>query len=292
MEPLVTIGIPTYDRPELLTRALVAVANQDYSNLEVLVADNATPGDGTSPVARSFREAIPGLRYIRHDENIGALKNFLYLLSAAKGRYFMWLADDDEISANYVASLVALLESDPGASSAAGHWVLMRGERGGNVMPTSRYQQSSALVRALRFIWRSDDAFFYALHRTDILRQASFHGYWWPNRDAVLNWAYVYLLDVVLRGRVLIAPDTSVQFINHDYTKKAHAVPMRSPTGFASRALRRINVHILFWEKCAQQLSALSLPLVIATSILSLTREGSSKALAVVARGIGMQDPS
>jgi hypothetical protein len=147
-------------------------------------------------------------------------------------------------------------------------------------------------VRALRFIWRSDDAFFYAVHRTDILRQASFHGYWWPNRDAVLNWAYVYLLDVVLRGRVLIAPDTSVQFINHDYTKKAHAVPMRSLTGFASRALRRINVHILFWEKCARQLNPASIPLVVAVSILSLIREGGENVLVGATRRAGFRAAS
>ena len=41
MTPLVTIGIPTFNRPELLARALTSVAKQDYANLQVLVADNA-----------------------------------------------------------------------------------------------------------------------------------------------------------------------------------------------------------------------------------------------------------
>jgi hypothetical protein len=108
----------------------------------------------------------------------------------------------------------------------------------------------------------------------------------------VLNWAYVYLMDVVLRGRVLIAPDMSVQFINHDYTQKAHAVPMRSLAGFASRALRRINVHILFWEKCARQLNALTLPLVVGTSIISLIREGGANVLGGATRRAGIRGPS
>ena len=286
MNPLVTVGIPTYNRPELLERALTAVARQDYPNVEVLVADNATPGDAPRRVVESFRGSIAGLAYIRHEESIGPRNNFMYLLRAAKGTYFMWLADDDEISANYVSSLVAMLESNPDASSAAGHWLLMRSERDGQLMPTSSYPQKSALARALRFVWRSDDAFFYGLHRTDILRHATFPGYSWPNREAMLNWAYVYLLDVVLRGRVLIARDTSVQFINHDYTLKSYASGGRSLARLASHVLRRINVHYLYWKKCARILSPPALPLVVAASVASLLREGGTFALRIVARRV------
>jgi glycosyltransferase involved in cell wall biosynthesis len=231
--PLVTVGIPTYGRPELLRRALTSVANQDYPNLEVLVADNASPGDATSRVVDACRESIPGIRYDRHEENIGPLRNFMYLLGAARGTYFMWLADDDEISPSYIISLVQALESDVGASSAAGHWLLMRSEVDGRLMPTSSYEQASALARAVHFIWRSDDAFFYALHRTDILRKARFRGYTWPNRGVLQNWAYVYLMDVVLRGRVLLARDGSALFINHDYTTKSYTGPRPSLAGAA-----------------------------------------------------------
>jgi glycosyltransferase involved in cell wall biosynthesis len=273
VKPLVTIGIPTFDRPRLLARSLEAAAAQDYPDLEVLVADNATPGEATRRVVEMYRSNIPRLTFFQHDENIGPLANFRFLLEAAHGRYFMWLADDDEISANYVSSLVELLEADLRASTAAAHWKLMRNEQSGELMPTSSYPQRSALVRALRFIWRSDDAFFYALHRTDVLRQASFGGYWWPNRGVTLNWAYVYLLDVVLRGPVLMAADASVQFINHDYTPKSYASKDGRLVRMASTICRRLNVHYLYWVKCARYLTPLALPLVVGTSLLSLLRE-------------------
>ena len=105
-----TVGIPTYDRPDLLKRALSSIARQSYGNLEVLVADNASPGSATSRVIDLYRAEIRGLRYYRHERNIGALANFKFLLAEARGRYFMWLADDDEISDNYIASLVDVLE--------------------------------------------------------------------------------------------------------------------------------------------------------------------------------------
>ena len=72
----VTIGIPTFRRPELLRRALDSVAQQDYQPLEVIVADNATEGHEVDAVIAAFRDRIDGLRYVRHETNIGAVDNF------------------------------------------------------------------------------------------------------------------------------------------------------------------------------------------------------------------------
>ena len=43
--PLVTVGIPTYNRASALTRALESVLAQDYTNLEVVISDNASTDD-------------------------------------------------------------------------------------------------------------------------------------------------------------------------------------------------------------------------------------------------------
>ena len=279
--PLVTIGIPTYARPETLARCLASVAAQDYPDLEVLVSDNASPTHDSAEITKRFSSSISRLSYTRHSQNVGPIGNFLYLLRCAKGEYFMWLADDDEISANYVSSLVEVLERDTGVASAAGHWVLRRDGTEDRLMPTSSFPQRSRLARALRFVWRSDDAFFYAVHRTSILRQARFEGYWWPNRDMPTNWAYVYLLDVVLRGRVLLAADPSVQFINYAYTPKAYPSRRGSTARLAAFLGRRVNVHYLYWAKCFRKLGLLPLPLIVGTSLASLIRE----ALVMLARG-------
>jgi glycosyltransferase involved in cell wall biosynthesis len=273
VNPLVTIAVPTYNRPDLLERALQCVARQDYANLEVLVADNASSGPTTQKVVESFRQRIPGLRYIRHEQNIGSLKNFHFLLSEARGDFFMWLADDDEISANYVSSLVPMLQANPDAASATGHWMLMSSERQGRLMPTSSFPQRAALSRIVRFVWYSDDAFFYALHRTSWLRDAHFPGYAWPNRNEVLNWAYVYLFDMVLRGPILLPADTSVQFINHDYTAKSYARRRSRLAAAMMTLLRKFNVHYLYWVKTAHRLGGLSVPVVVAVSFAALFRD-------------------
>jgi glycosyltransferase involved in cell wall biosynthesis len=284
VKPLVTIGIPTFDRSPELGRALDAVVAQDYPNLEVLVADNASPGDDTRRVVDLYRSRIRALTYTKHLVNMGPLRNFAYLVDQANGTYFMWLADDDEISADYVSALVDILEANPTASSAAGHWILVGSDGSRQEQRTSSYPQSSAIERAIRFVWRTDDAFFYALHRTDTLRQASFGGYVWPNRDVLINWAYVFLFDMVLRGRVLLATDPSVQFINHEYTSKAYLIPRSRAVGRLSGAMRRLNVHALYWKKAAEALHPALLPLLMVTSACALARDGAAPVLRRVAR--------
>lgn len=271
--PLVTIGIPTYNRPQLLRRSLSCVARQDYPNLEVVVADNATPGEEVAAVVDSFRGRIPSLTYIKHERNIGAVPNMLGLREQARGKYFMWLADDDEISDNYVAELVALLERHPDAACAAGHWMLMENEQAGRLMPTANFPQRSALRRALRFVWRADDAFFYGLHRTDTIRRASFPGYCWPNRDVLFNWGFVLLFDSVLRGPVLLPADDSVRFINHDYTSKSYIGGSGKLWQLFQFVARRLNVHYWYLRKSAAVLGWWSIAPLGVVSSVAVSRE-------------------
>ena len=42
-QPLVSVVIPTYRRPELLRRALTSVLTQSYPNLEVLIVGDCCP---------------------------------------------------------------------------------------------------------------------------------------------------------------------------------------------------------------------------------------------------------
>jgi glycosyltransferase involved in cell wall biosynthesis len=271
--PLVTIGIPTYMRPELLQKALECVAMQDYPNIELIVSDNCTPGSSVADVVESFRSRLPGLIFVRQPRNIGAYANIFSLLDAAHGKYFMWLADDDELSPNCVSALTRLLEQNPAASSAAANWVTIEGNKPPEPRLTARFPQSSALARCLRFIWHTDDAFFYGMHRTEVLRAASFPGYWWPNRSVLLNWAYVYLLDMVMRGPVLLADDPTVQFFNRLDTVKHYDTRWNALAGILRFVIRRINVHCLYLRKVGRGVGLWAVPIALPVSIVALCRE-------------------
>ena len=76
-----------------------------------------------------------------------------------------------------------------------------------------------------------------------------------------------------------MARDTSVQFINHDYTTKTYAARDGRFVRIALTACRRLNVHYLYWEKCVRLLPRLSIPLVVGASLLSMLRESTAFAV-------------
>ena len=67
-KPLVTVVIPTYQRSLLLRRAILSVQKQTYSDVIVLVCDNAS-NDDTEAVVTHMRNADPRIVYIKHNEN-------------------------------------------------------------------------------------------------------------------------------------------------------------------------------------------------------------------------------
>jgi glycosyltransferase involved in cell wall biosynthesis len=96
--PRFTIGMPTYNRCDLLANALRAAVGQTYPELEILVCDNAST-DRTPEVVRSSGDRV---RYHRSATNIGMWLNFAKTVELAEVEYFSWLQDDDLIHRDFV----------------------------------------------------------------------------------------------------------------------------------------------------------------------------------------------
>lgn len=111
--PLVSVGIPTYNRPSGLARTLECITRQTYTNLEILVSDNCSPDPRVREVVDRFCGRDPRVKYFRQTTNIGPSLNFAYVLHAATAEYFMWAADDDHWEPGFVSALVNLLETRP-----------------------------------------------------------------------------------------------------------------------------------------------------------------------------------
>lgn len=116
--PLVTIGIPTYNRPEGLRETLTRVLGQTYPHLDVIVSDNASAdAEAVKSVVTEFK-CDPRLRVHIQPTNLGPIGNFRYLVEQAKGEYFMLAADDDELDVGFVEATLARLLSNPRATLA------------------------------------------------------------------------------------------------------------------------------------------------------------------------------
>ena len=98
--PLVTIGIPTYNRARgRLGDAIRFALAQTYPSIEIVISDNCST-DNTSEVVASFNSEK--IRYIRQKENIGPFNNFHACLENAKGKYFYLFHDDDQVDNDFV----------------------------------------------------------------------------------------------------------------------------------------------------------------------------------------------
>lgn len=110
---LVSVGIPAYNRPADLRRILTVALAQTYTNLEIIVADDASPDPKVRETAEEFAARDPRIIFYRQERNHGVLGNAESVLKAAKGEYFTWFSEDDWRSPDFIQALVAGLEQHP-----------------------------------------------------------------------------------------------------------------------------------------------------------------------------------
>lgn len=115
-KPLVSIVIPTYQRPHFLARAINSCLNQTYGNVEVIVVDDNDPDTEARTETESLMSTfsnVSNLRYIRHEKNKNgsAARNTGW--RASSGEYITFLDDDDEISSEKIEKQIECMESLP-----------------------------------------------------------------------------------------------------------------------------------------------------------------------------------
>lgn len=281
--PRVTIGLPTYRRGATIDRALSAIAKQTYRDFVVLVSDNAGRDEATLEAIQRAAPAMPEICLIAQHDNIGALANINKLLGLADTEYFMWLADDDEITETYLAELVLLLDSAPKSPSAMGRWKKMESLDDGDWAPQHRSDALGRFTRVFNYVaFGRDDTLFYGLHRTQVLRQGQFAGFAWPNQNMLTNWCYVFLFDLIWIGP--IAYSGNATWISHNYTEKqydrSNAVTLSDR---AKTFVRRLNVFWLYCVKTARQ-NPLMLFATIPASIVGFAYDLASAVYRMAAR--------
>lgn len=112
-QPLVSVGLPVYDRPKFLSLALESLAKQSYKNLEIVISDDCSPGEETQKVVQEFMEKDPRIQYYRQDKNLGQFLNHRFVCEKATGEYFFWANEDDEWHEKYIEVGIQTLLSNP-----------------------------------------------------------------------------------------------------------------------------------------------------------------------------------
>lgn len=111
--PKVSVAVVTYNQCELLRECLDSIVAQDYPNLEIVIADDASP-DGTRAVIAEY-QARHGAMIVPvvAERNGGVTVNQQAAIDACTGDYVAWMAGDDLMLPGKLATQVAYLESHP-----------------------------------------------------------------------------------------------------------------------------------------------------------------------------------
>lgn len=90
--PLVSVVIPTYNRKELLSRAIESVLGQSYANLELIVVDDGST-DGTEECVKAYSEDKRFKYYYQNNSGQSAARNLG--ISNANGELIAFLDSDN-----------------------------------------------------------------------------------------------------------------------------------------------------------------------------------------------------
>lgn len=110
--PLVSVGVPTFNRPVGLKKCLEHLLQQTYHNLEIIISDNCSTDPEVQRIIQDHVSKDKRVKHFRQSENIGLENNFNFLYAQSSAPYFMWMSDDDYFEVNYIEECVKFLENN------------------------------------------------------------------------------------------------------------------------------------------------------------------------------------
>jgi hypothetical protein len=112
--PLVSICIPTFNRANMVGKAIDSVLSQSYSNMEIIVVDNSSHDDIESVIAGYNNSILERkIKFYKNERNLGLFGNFNKCIEHATGKYIHILHSDDYIDPDFTQTCVNFLESHP-----------------------------------------------------------------------------------------------------------------------------------------------------------------------------------
>jgi glycosyltransferase involved in cell wall biosynthesis len=210
-QPLVSVGIAAYGRPDGLRRTLQCLSDQTYINLEIIVSDDCSPGDEISRVANQAMATDQRIRFYRQAHNIGAVGNYEFLARKATGKYFFWADDEDLCEREFVAKIVSHMESDPDLVLCAcdvkivdQHDHLIRVSQLSAIRPSADWSRSKCLF----FRYPTSNIFLCilgifkmgALAKANVRHNIGWKGY-------LTNGEVPFLAEIATLGRIVAIPE-------------------------------------------------------------------------------------
>ncbi len=94
MTPKVSVIIPTYNRADLLPRAIESVLNQTFKDFELIIVDDGST-DNTKEIVEQYQKKDERIKYLWEENFGGPAKPYNLALKQCQGEYIAFLDHDD-----------------------------------------------------------------------------------------------------------------------------------------------------------------------------------------------------
>ena len=114
--PLVSVVIPTFNRPKFFKEALDSALSQTYRNIEIFISDNSTD-DATEILMQDYLARDARIKYFRH-KNFNAHDNWNFArdYNNPAAEYVNWLMDDDLFCPPKIERMIEIYRNSPDVS--------------------------------------------------------------------------------------------------------------------------------------------------------------------------------
>ena len=164
--PMVSVVVPTYNRPERLRVALESLAHQTFQDFEAIIVNDS--GCSVESIVTDLN--IKGrLTLINHDRNRGLAASRNTGLRAAKGTYISYLDDDDRLLPDHLETLVTFLERGTHEVAYTDAWRVLEQDAGGAPKEIGRDRPYSYEFDPLRLLVSNYIPVLCVMHRRSCL---------------------------------------------------------------------------------------------------------------------------
>ena len=268
--PRVTVGLPVYNGASFLCETLDSILNQTFRDFEVVISDNASD-DETPSICQEYAQHDSRIRVIRHSRNRGSTANFQFVLSEARGEYFIWVAADDLQEETLFETLFSVLQAHDEVVLVTSD--ILNVDRDGNQLSVDQLTSirlDIALADAAantRVFFRSlaGNVFFaiYGMYRTAVLREVELN---YRNMVTYLSGSETPLLaQVSLRGRIVSVPGALKLYRRHEdsiYHQEAKGFRLRD------QVLNKLNISHALARIAASSARSTPLKVALLTTII------------------------
>lgn len=108
-QSLVSIILPTFNRENLVSRAIFSVINQSYENWELIIVDDCSEDNSITVIERFLKDNR--LKLIRNKKNLGGSGSRNVGIEYSKGDFITFLDSDDEYLPDKVKLQVNLFKN-------------------------------------------------------------------------------------------------------------------------------------------------------------------------------------